>query len=41
MAEILRKKQKEFGTDIYLISDEPYRELAYDGAEVPVFDKIL
>ncbi|MDE8707075.1 aminotransferase class I/II-fold pyridoxal phosphate-dependent enzyme, partial [[Ruminococcus] torques] len=28
MAEILEKKQKEFGTDIYLISDEPYRELA-------------
>ena len=39
MAEILRKKQKEFGTDIYLISDEPYRELAYDGAEVPYLTK--
>ena len=39
MAEILRKKQKEFGTDIYIISDEPYRELAYDGAEVPYLTK--
>ncbi len=39
MAEILRKKQKEFGTDIYLISDEPYRKLAYDGAEVPYLTK--
>lgn len=28
---ILEKKQKEFGHDIYLISDEPYRELVYDG----------
>ena len=32
---ILREKQHEFGTDLYLISDEPYRELAYDGVEVP------
>ena len=39
MAEILEKKQKEFGTDIYLISDEPYRELAYDGVEVPYLTK--
>lgn len=35
LAAIMEKKQKEFGTDIYLISDEPYRELAYDGVEVP------
>lgn len=35
LAEILREKQKEFGKDIYLISDEPYRELAYDQVEVP------
>lgn len=28
---ILEKKQAEFGHDIYLISDEPYRELVYDG----------
>lgn len=35
LAEILRQKKEEFGTEILLISDEPYRELAYDGAEVP------
>ena len=39
LAEILDRKQKEFGTDIYLISDEPYRELAYDGVEVPYLTK--
>ena len=35
LSRILREKQHEYGTDIYLISDEPYRELAYDGVEVP------
>lgn len=35
MAKILEEKQEQFGTSIYLISDEPYRELAYDGAQVP------
>ena len=39
LAAILEKKQKEFGSVIYLISDEPYRELAYDGAEVPYLTK--
>lgn len=39
MADILEKKQKEFGTAIYLISDEPYRELVYDGTEVPYLTK--
>ncbi len=35
MAEILNNKQKEFGTDIYLVTDEPYRELVYGDVEVP------
>ncbi len=35
LASILCAAEKKFGTSIYLISDEPYRELAYDGAEVP------
>ena len=39
LAAILDKKQKEYGSVIYLISDEPYRELAYDGAEVPYLTK--
>lgn len=39
ISRILRKKQEEFCTSIVLISDEPYRELAYDGAEVPFVTK--
>ena len=39
MARILEAKQKEFGTSIYLISDEPYRELVYDGAQAPYLTK--
>ena len=39
LASILEAKQKEFGTVIYLISDEPYRELAYDGVQVPYLTK--
>lgn len=39
IAEILDKKQKEYGKSIYLISDEPYRELSYDGVEVPYLTK--
>ncbi|MGI6028956.1 MAG: pyridoxal phosphate-dependent aminotransferase [Candidatus Heteroscillospira sp.] len=35
IARVLEEKQREFGTSIYIISDEPYRELAYDGANVP------
>lgn len=33
IASILCAKEQEYGTDIYLISDEPYRELVYDGAK--------
>ena len=39
LAAIMDAKQKEYGTDIYLISDEPYRELVYDGVEVPYLTK--
>lgn len=39
IAKVLQDKQKELGTEIYLISDEPYRELAYDGVEVPFLTK--
>lgn len=39
MAVVLEKKQKEYGHEIYLISDEPYRELAYDGVDVPYLTK--
>ena len=39
LADILREKSREYGYIIYLISDEPYRELAYDGAVVPYVTK--
>ncbi len=35
LSELLAKRQKEYGTSIYLITDEPYREIVYDGMEVP------
>ena len=35
IAEVLEAKEKEFGHAIYLISDEPYRELVFDGVKVP------
>lgn len=39
LAGILEEKQREYGSVICLISDEPYRELAYDGAKVPYLTK--
>lgn len=39
VAEVLVKKEKELGISIYLIADEPYRELAYDNTEVPYLTK--
>lgn len=35
LAATLEEAEKAFGTSIYLISDEPYREIVYDGAVVP------
>lgn len=35
LSEILEEKQRELGSSIYLISDEPYREIVYDGVKVP------
>lgn len=35
VCDILRKKEKEFNHPIYLIADEPYRELVFDGVCVP------
>lgn len=39
MASILEEKQREFGTQIYLVTDEPYRELVYGDIEVPFVPK--
>lgn len=35
LADLLRQKEKAFGHEIFLISDEPYREIAFDGKSVP------
>ena len=39
LAAALEAKQREYGSSIYLISDEPYRELVYDGFDVPWLTK--
>src|SRR5262245_60346267 len=35
MARVLKKKQREFGTAIYVVSDEPYKALLYEDIDVP------
>ena len=40
LAEVLNAKQTEYGHDIFLIADEPYRELVYGGVEVPFLPAI-
>ena len=35
LAKLLRAKEKEFGHEIFLISDEPYREIVFDGKKIP------
>lgn len=35
LADMLRDKEAQFGHPIYLVSDEPYREIVYDGVEAP------
>ena len=39
MTEILREKEEEYGKSIFLISDEPYRELVYGDVKVPFLTK--
>jgi aspartate aminotransferase len=45
LAALLKQKEAEYGTTIYLISDEPYAGLVYDGVKVPpvlsIFDHAL
>ncbi len=35
LSDLLRRKSAEYGHPIYLITDEPYREIVYEGVEVP------
>lgn len=39
LSEYLYKKESEYGHDIFLISDEPYREIVFDGVEAPYVSK--
>ncbi len=45
MARILHKKEQEYGHDIYVISDEPYREITFAGSDSPypasIYDKTI
>lgn len=40
MAALLHRKSAEYGHPIYILADEPYRELVYNGAEVPFIPAI-
>ncbi len=40
LGALLEKKSKEYGHPIYIVSDEPYRELVYGGVEVPFLPAI-
>lgn len=35
LADLLRAKEQEYGHPIFIVADEPYREIVYDGASVP------
>lgn len=35
LAKLLTDRQQEYGHEIFIISDEPYREIVFDGAELP------
>lgn len=39
LAAVLYEKQKEYGHDIFIISDEPYREIVFDGETCPYVSK--
>lgn len=45
LAKLLHAKREEFDSELFIISDEPYRELVYDGIEVPwmpaIYDNTL
>lgn len=40
LGEVLTRKSREYGHPIYILADEPYRELSYDGAEPPFIPNI-
>ena len=40
LAGILKEKEKQFGHPIYIISDEPYREIIFEGVDAPCISRI-
>ena len=40
LADMMRRKAEEYGHDIYLISDEPYREIIFEGVEEVYVSKL-
>ena len=41
LAEILTEKSRAYGHNIFLVSDEPYRDIAFDGRAVPLPGGVL
>ena len=39
LAALLKRKQEEYGHDIFIISDEPYREIVFAGVDAPYVSK--
>lgn len=39
LAEFLRRKEEEYGHEIFIISDEPYREILFEGVDAPYISK--
>ena len=39
LAQLLNDKQKEYGHDIFVVSDEPYREIVFEGVDAPYVSK--
>jgi aspartate aminotransferase len=39
LCELLRRKEKEYGHEIFIISDEPYREILFQGVDAPYVSK--
>ena len=40
ISDIMEKKSAEYGAPIYMVSDEPYRYIAYDDVDVPYLPKV-
>ncbi len=40
LSQLLQRKSQQYGHPIYIVADEPYRELVYDGASVPFIPEI-